>query len=125
MAIDLTQLLDTGSGALRINEITNDAQASATASVYCAWIQSITGTQPTVTEGKPGKVVLVLSPAQRSAMSKWLDAQVQGIINDRSTPTVDMGLGPVLGPWGLKYAAPTIIGAILAGWVAHYYLGGK
>lgn len=125
MAVDLSQLLNTGSGALRINAITGNAEASATAAVYCAWIQSITGSQPAVTEGTPGHVILVLSPSQRASMSKWLDEQVHGIINDKTPPIVDMGLGPVLGPWSMKYAAPTIIGAILVGWIAHYYLGGR
>jgi hypothetical protein len=125
--MDLTPLLDTSTVALQTQAITGDAEASATAAGYAAWIASVTGSAPTIEQvGQEPRVKLTLSEDQQLAMRQWLDAQVSSMFAPQTVPpVVDADLGPVLVPWSLQYAMPAILGALVVGWVGHWLYSGR
>lgn len=127
MALDIQSLIDTGTVAARVQAITGDAQASATAAGYAAWVAAATGSAPTVARiGSENRVRMVMTERQQIALRQWLDGQVGGLFSPQAAPpVVDSGMGEVLTPWALQYAGPAIIGALVLGWVAHWLIQGR
>jgi hypothetical protein len=125
--MDLNSLLSTGAAAANVYTWTQNSTAAAQTAAYCAWIESIIGTSPAVERiGTESRARVVLTTAQVIKIRQWLDKQLGSIIaSKKSAPAVDLGLASVVGPWALQYAAPLIIAAILAGWFANKYLGGR
>jgi hypothetical protein len=124
MGFDISALLDTSAVALQVNQITGDAEQSAYAGAYAAWVSAITGANPSVTVGaNPKQAKLVLTPDQNIAMRRFFDSQVHGILAPSGEPDiVDYGAGDYMGPWAMQYAIPAIIGAFVAGWVVHWMI---
>lgn len=125
--MDLTSLLSSGTVAANVQLWTLDAQASLQAGAYSAWVESITGSPVDVQRiGTESRAQIVLSDDQVLKMRQWLSGQVGGLVSaDQSVPTVELGIGKWAGPWALQYAGPMIIGAVVLGWMANYFFGGK
>jgi hypothetical protein len=122
MASDLSTLLDSGSIAAQVQLYTGDGEAAASAGGTAAWIAAITGEAPGLVQVDDKHMRLSISDKQKLAIQAWLNAQVGSMLQPTAAPTVDLGLGPVLGPWSLQYAGPAIIGALVLGWFAHWLL---
>jgi hypothetical protein len=125
MGFDISALLDTSAIGLQVNQITGNAEQSAYAAAYAAWVSAITGGNPTVAVGSsPKQAKLQLTQQQNIAMRHWLDQQVHGILAPTGEPEiVDYGAGEFMGPWAMQYAIPAIIGAFVAGWMARWFIG--
>lgn len=108
------------------SEITGNLSDSVPAGAYAAWINSITGSVPQVIATPDKRARLVLSKEQSIRMQAWLDSQVGSALSKpKILPRVQIELGPALGPWAIKYAVPLIVGSALAGWILHWYIGGR
>lgn len=105
--------------------VTGRAADGVSAGGYAAWIYSITGEIPIVTEMPGNRIKLSLSQAQVVSMRKWLDVQVKKAVSKgdpSGRPTVEMELSPVLGPWALQYAIPFMAVTFTLGWLAHWFI---
>lgn len=120
MAFDLSSLLDTGSVGVQVRSITGDDGASMASAGYTAFVQSVIGSAPAVRDLGNRRAKLVLNGDQNRAMQGWLDTQVRGVLSPGQPPIVDLSIGDYLTPWTLKYSAPALIGAFVAGWLLHY-----
>jgi hypothetical protein len=118
---DLSAILNTAGIATATQAITGDAGSSATAAGYSAWVTSITGRPPTVVNLGNGTAQLTLDEEQQLSMRQWFSAQVGGLLSKGEPDKLDIGIGPVIGPWALQYATPLIIGAVVLGWMAHWF----
>lgn len=119
----ISSLFNTAAIATTTQAVTGNAEASATAAGYSAWIESVTGRAPTIRRiGEENRVELLMDKAQILAMRSWLNSQVGSVLSKGEPPLVDSHLGEALTPWALQYAAPLIIGSLLAGWIAHWAL---
>lgn len=124
--MDINALLNTAGIVTATQAITGNPEASATAAGYAAWIASVTGRPPQVTRiGQENRVLLVMDEAQQLALRQWLSGQVGTLVSKGEPPIVDAGLGPAIGPWALQYAAPLILGALVVGWVGHWFTTSK
>lgn len=121
MAIDIAQLINSGSVGVQVQSITGSIEDSAYATGYAAWITAITGAPPKIVKVADGRAKFVLSEAQNITMRQWLSSQTQGILQTGAPPKVDYSAGDYLTPWAIQYAVPAVIVAFVAGWVAHWY----
>lgn len=119
---DITQFLGPVAVGGEVKRITGDLSSSAAAAGYSAWIQSVTGTVPAVSQ-EGNRATLNLSSSQSVAMQQWLDKQVKGIFQPaKDKPPVNYNMGQFLTPWAVKYFIPAGIGMFALGWIAAYYL---
>ena len=125
--MDLTSLLSSGSVAANVQLWTADSEAALQSGAYAAWIESITGSPVDVQRiGSESRARIVLTQDQNTKMRQWLSGQAGGLIADNQTvPTVELGIGRWAGPWAVQYAGPMIIGAVVLGWMANYFLGSR
>lgn len=79
----------------------------------------MTGVKPEVVTDEE-MVRVVWDQDQAAQTRQWLDTQIAGMLqkDDEEPDTLRIELGPVLGPWALKYAAPIIAGAAIVGYFA-------
>ena len=121
---DLSTVLDAGVLAAETSLITGSGEAAAQAAGYGAFITSITGSRPSIVRiGTEKRARMVLSSDQQLALRRWLNNQVGGMLAAPGAPPVfDTNLGSTLTPLAMQYAAPTIIGAVVVGWLAHWML---
>lgn len=123
--VDIQQLINTGSVGVQVQAITGKPEDSVYAAGYAAWIAAITGKAPAVQKVAVGRVKMALTEDQKVAMRQWLSGQTQGLFQISEPPTVDYSAGDYLTPWAVQYAAPLVIGAFVAGWVAHWFINRK
>lgn len=119
--------LDPYIGALAVTatvkDITGSLPDAAVAGGFTAWIESITGSSPQV-RAVNGQAKIFLTQPQIAAMQQWLDNQVKkGLTAPKEPPKVVYELGPVFGPWALKYALPAGVVLFIAGFIACYLWG--
>lgn len=123
---DLAPYISALAVASRVNDITHSGDDAAAAGGYAAFIGSIAGTVPTVLEGPDASAIVVTDPMQRRALTAWLDNQVKGALSKGKEPgKVQYDISATLTPWAIKYVAPVLIGAFLAGWLGNYFFGGR
>lgn len=109
-----------GTSVARITGVTVDGVVSAG---FAAWIQSITNETPQVIALPDNRAKIALTQSQTVKMRDWLDSQVRSALTPKDKrPTVEYDLGPVFGPWALKYALPVGISLFLAGWILSWYV---
>jgi len=120
---DITQFLSAVTVGARVQEATSDITSAASAAGYAAWVQSITGAVPSVSNTGDGRAVLNLSDAQSQSMQTWLDSQMSGMFKPaKDKPKVDYQLGKYMTPWAVKYFVPVGVGLFVLGWVSAYYM---
>jgi hypothetical protein len=125
--MDLTSLLSSGTVAADALAWTADSEAALQAGAYSAWVEAITGSPAQIRRiGTESRAQIVLSDDQVLKMRQWLSGQVGGMISaDQAVPAVELDIGRWAGPWAVQYAGPLIIGAVVVGWMANYFLGGR
>lgn len=102
MALDI---LNTAAIGTEAAAITGNLADGATAAAYGAWIQSITGSMPSVVKTSAGHAKVLLSADQAMKMQNWLDDQIfQSFKAEKDKPSLEVEFGPVLIPEVIKYA---------------------
>lgn len=119
MAFDYLGTAAIGTEAAAITGKIGDGAAAAG---YGAWIQSVTGSTPTVAKVSEGRAKIILSSRQVMTMQNWIDDQIfQSFKAEKDKPTLDIEFGPVLIPEVIKYAI--ILSGI--GFIAGYLISKK
>lgn len=107
-----------------VSKITGKNTDGFTAAGFAAFMLSISGENPTVVRLPNNRAQIVLSKNQIAAFQKFMDSELKQTIAFLKKPaSLDIALGPAIIPWALKYAVPAAVLLIVAGWMAHSYLG--
>jgi len=102
VAIDL---LNVTAISTQVFGITGNLSDGAAAAGYSAWINSVTGENPSVLNAGERKAKLILSRNQAQKMQNWIDDQVTGSLKpSKDQPSLQIEFGPVIVPEVIKYA---------------------
>lgn len=96
-------------------QVTGKEADAFKAAGYAAWVKSVTGEPPKVTDVN-GRAVLVLTTAQVKSMQEWVKSSLK---KPETPPSVSMELGPVFKP----FIYQSVIGIALAGALAGFMVG--
>jgi len=117
--LDLAMPVAAGGKAAQYTGKTDDALI---ATGFSAFVQSVTGTIPAVTQLPDRRAKITLNPAQAALMTKWLDSQVAVLVAKPKAQTLDIDMNSIMIPWAMKYLIPSCLIFFVGGWLLHYYM---
>jgi hypothetical protein len=120
MAFNIQEYVEPVAFGNAVYGVTGQLVDSAIAAGYAQWIKGITGTLPVIQSLDAKRVKIVFTPEQIPIMRQWLDQQVSGAFKSGVPSAVEYDLGSVLNMWAAKYAVPTVVGIMIAGFIAGY-----
>lgn len=121
MSTDYTSILNVAGIGGSVYAITQDYKAAGVAAGYSAFIRSITGESPLVTQPTAGKVLISLSAAQAQTVRSYIEQTAKQAISATPGPlTID--LNPVIAPTALKWGILAAVAAGAAGFLLAKYM---
>jgi len=115
MATVLERLLDTGTLSTRVYNITKKTSDAAAAAGYGAWVESVTGSYPTVAD-EAGTAVIQLSAQQQVDMRRWIERQM--FVGRDSDASLQIEFARVVNPLVVKYAVILLAAGFMGGFFA-------
>jgi len=120
---DIGDYISAVSLGTKASSMTGKSADGFVAGGFAAFVQVITGEQPTLVQLPDKKAKIVLTEKQALTMRKWLDGQLWAAVKKPSAEqTLTLEMNPVVVPWALKYLVPVALAFVVVGWVGHYYL---
>ena len=114
-------IIDTGGFSSKIYNITGKPADAGLGAGYGAWVESVTGSLPSVKKLGDKQAQINLSPTQVKQMQGWLDTQVSSALTPgKPKPSLQINFGPVVKPWAIKYGAPALVGVFVLGWLTRW-----
>jgi hypothetical protein len=121
MSTDYTTILNVVGIGGSVYSITQDYKAAGVAAGYSAFIRSITGDSPIVSQPTKGRVLMTLSPAQAQTVRGFIESTAKKAISATPGPlTID--LNPVIAPTALKWGILAAVAAGAAGFLLAKYM---
>jgi len=98
----------------------------AKAKAFTMWVKNIIGSEPAIINVNDQFLEIDFTEAEITAMKKWLDNQVGGLLKPRpvnvAPPTVQIKLGKIIVPWSVQYLFPIIAGVFGIGYLTGNFL---
>jgi hypothetical protein len=121
MAADYTSILNVIGIGGSVYGITQDYKAAGVAAGYSAFIRSITGESPIVSQPIKGKVLISLSATQAKTVRSYIESAAKTALNATPGPlTID--LNPVIAPTAIKWGLIAAVAAGAAGFLLAKYM---
>ena len=120
MAFDYSSILDTASIAGVVYNITNDYKSAGVAAGYGAFVRSVTGSNPIITQPQSGRALVSLSPTQAATIRDYVARTAKTAMSSSGPLSIDFN--PVIAPTAIKYGIIAALAAGTAGFLLAKYL---
>lgn len=114
--VNYASILDVAGIGGNVYTITKDYKAAGVAAGYSAFIRSITGESPIVSQPQAGRARVSLSPAQAQTVRVYIESTASNALSAAPGP-LSIDLAPVIMPTAAKWGFIAALAAGAAGFL--------
>jgi hypothetical protein len=115
---DITPYLRSAAVGTKVASRTGSAADGFKAGGYAAFVDSVTGSAPSVVDRPDGGVSIVQTPTQNKILGNWAENQLlDSFFKRKPAGKVSYGIGPAFTPVAVKYAIPVTAVIFAAGFI--------